>query len=38
MTIWMHHVDTNKTHREIARWELIKNAACCLEQNLEATP
>ena len=30
-TIWMHYIDTNKTHREKAKCEL------CLEQILEAT-
>ena len=34
----MHHIDTNKMHGEIARWEIHENAACCLEQILEATP
>ena len=29
-------MDTNKTQREKARWELHKNAMCCLEQILEA--
>ena len=35
--IWMHHIVTNKTYRDKARWELHKIAACRLEQILEAT-
>ena len=35
-TIWMHHIDSNKTHREKSWWELCKNAAGCLELILEA--
>ena len=31
-TVWMHHLEANKTHREKARWELHKNAACSFEQ------
>ena len=34
----MHYMDTNKTHGEKARWKLQKNATCCFEQILEATP
>ena len=30
-------MDTNETHSEKARFELHKDAACCLEQILEAT-
>ena len=37
-TIWMHHIDTNKMHREKATWELHKNDACHLEQILEVKP
>ena len=33
----MHYMDTNKIHREKARWKLHKNATCCFEQILEAT-
>ena len=36
-TLWMHHMDTNKTERN-AIWELHKNAACGFEEILEATP
>ena len=36
--IWMHHMDSNKTAGEEARWQLHKNAACNLEQVLAATP
>ncbi len=36
--IWMLLMDVNKTLREKAIWELQKNALCCLEQNLKATP
>ena len=35
-TLWIHHMDTNKTHGEKARWELHKNAAYSLEQILKA--
>ena len=38
ITVWMHHIDTNKMHGEKARWKLCKNAAYCLEQILEAAP
>ena len=34
-TIWMHYVDTNKTHWGKARWKIHKNAMYCLEQILE---
>ena len=34
----MNHVDTNKTLREKARWELDKNATNYFEQILEAIP
>ena len=38
-TVWMHHMDANKTHREKKiRWELHKNVRSYLEQILEATP
>ena len=37
ITLWIHHMDTNKMHREKTRLELQKNVACCLEQILEAT-
>ena len=32
-TVWMHHMDANKTYEEKARWELHKNANCCLGTN-----
>ena len=35
--MWMHHMVTNKTHREKVRWGQRKNAACYLEQILKAT-
>ena len=34
-TIWMHHMDGNKMHREKAWWELHKNAMSYFEQILE---
>ena len=37
-TIWIQHMDTNKTERERARWELHKNAIFCFEQILEEAP
>ena len=33
-----HCFHSNKTMGEKARWELLKNAACCSEQILEAAP
>ena len=36
--VWLHHLDPNKMIRVKARSELHKNAACCSEQILEATP
>ena len=33
----MHHMDSNKTHRQKVRLELHKNVTCCYEQILEAT-
>ena len=33
-SVWMHNMDTNKTHRAKARWELHKNATCHFEQIL----
>ena len=35
-TVWLHHLDFNKTSGEEATWELHKNAMCCFEQTLEA--
>ena len=35
-TVWMHHLDTDKTHKEKARQELHKNAMTYIEQILEA--
>ena len=34
----MHHMDSNKTHRENAGWEIHKNAPGYFEQFLEVTP
>ena len=36
-TLWMHRMDTNKTHGEKATWELHKNDTSYFEQILEAT-
>ena len=36
-TVWMHHLDANKIHRQKARWELYKNSMCCLAQIQGAT-
>ena len=36
-TVWMHHIDTNKTHWEKVKWELHKNTTSYLEQILGAT-
>ena len=38
ITEWMHYLDVNEANEEKARWKLQKNATCCLEQILEATP
>ena len=35
-TVWMHHKNTDKTHREKDRWKLHKNAMSHIEQILEA--
>ena len=35
-TVWWHNLDSNKTNREKAKWELYQDAACCFEQILEA--
>ena len=37
-TVWLHHQDATKVHREKVRWELQKNATCCFEHILEAPP
>ena len=37
-TVWLHHLDSDKTLREKVRWELHKDAACCFEEILEAAP
>ena len=36
--VWIHYMDTNKIHKEKARWELLKNTEYYLEQKLETTP
>ena len=36
-TVWMHHMNANKTYREKMRWELHKNAMYCLQQILKVT-
>ena len=37
-TVWMHHLDANKTAGEEARRQLHKNVARNIEQVLAATP
>ena len=37
-TIWMHHMNANNAQRKKTRWDLLKNAACCFEKILGATP
>ena len=37
-TVWMHHIDANKTHRKKAIEELHKNATCYFEQIQAAAP
>ena len=37
-TVWMHHMNANKTHGEKAKWELYKNVTCCFEQIKKTTP
>ena len=34
-TVWLHYLDSNETLGEKAGWELLKEAACCLQQILE---
>ena len=36
--VWINHMKTNKTYGKRTRWELHKNATCCFQQILEATP
>ena len=36
-TMWMHHIDTNKTLLEKALLELRNYTMCCLEQILDTT-
>ena len=36
-TVWMHHMDADKTYREKGRQELQKNATSYIEQILEVT-
>ncbi len=36
--IWMHYMDANKVAGEKAKGQIYKNAACNIEQVLEATP
>ena len=37
ITLWMHHMDAEKRHREKAWQELHKNATSYIEQILETT-
>ena len=37
-TVWLHHLYSNERLREEARWKLHKDAVCCFERILEATP
>ena len=37
-TLQVHHMDTDKTYREKARWELHRIALSYIEQILESTP
>ena len=37
-TIWMNHMDADKTYREKVEWELHKTATSYTEQILEAKP
>ena len=37
-TVWMHHMDTNKTHIEITRWELYQKATSYFEKMREGKP
>ena len=36
-TVWMHHMETNKMHKEKERWKLHKNVTSYFEQILETT-
>ena len=38
ISLWIHHVDADKTPREKATKKLHKNATSYIEQILEATP
>ena len=35
--VWMHHLDTDETHGEKARWKLHKNATSYFEQTFHKT-
>ena len=37
-TVWLHHLNLQKTLREKSRWELNKDAVYCFEQIQEASP
>ena len=37
-TVWRHHLNANKTHREKPEWELQENDTSYLEQILEQDP
>ena len=37
-TVWLHHLDFKEMLRKKDRLELHKDAVCCFEQILEATP
>ena len=37
-TVWIHHMDANKTFREKSRWELHNNDICCFEKIRKITP
>ena len=34
---WMHHMDTDEMHDDKVIWELLKNASCYFEQQLNKT-
>ena len=36
--VWLHHLNITEVLGEKSRWNLHKNAACCFEHFLKATP
>ena len=37
-TVWLHHLNFNKTFREKVNWKLHRDTGCYFEQTLPAAP